>query len=117
MIDAENAEWRGHEITPVAGQQNFADFEIIVRLDDLAQAILQRAVAAIGVGMVALHQFLEARLDLGRGRVDLQPERVERLALGIANRAGFRRGPLGARPRPAPEFAQHLERIARSAAP
>ena len=58
-----------------------------------------RAVAAIGVGMMALHQRLEPGLDLGRGGVGFKPERVERLALGIADDAGFAAAPV-ARLRP-----------------
>ena len=79
------------------------------------QAVLSGAVAAIGVGMMALHQLLEARLDLGGGRVDLEPERVERLALGIADRARLRRRPARrARARAGAELAQHVERIGRA---
>src|ERR1700704_23543 len=61
--------------------------------------------------MMALHQLLEARLDVGPLGVDLQAERVERLALGVAHGA-----PLGLRPglllaRAGAELAKHLERI------
>ena len=72
------------------------------------QPVLGRAVAAIGVGVVALHQFLEARLDLRRRGVDLEPERVERLALGIADRARLRRAPARSR---AQALAEQSERI------
>src|SRR5205085_8824709 len=91
----------------------FRGLEIVIRLDDLAQAILQRAIAAVRVRMVAFHEFLEARFDLSCGRIDLQPERIERLALRVADGARFRRGPLDARAGASAEFAQYLEWIAR----
>jgi len=40
--------------------------------------------------MVAFHQFLEAHLDLRPGGAGLKSERVERLALGVTDDAGFR---------------------------
>src|SRR5437588_681648 len=92
----------------------FRRLELIVRLDDLAQAIFQRAVAAIGVRVVALHEFLEPRLDLARGRIDLQSQRIERLALGVAHRARLRRRTLHSRTRPSSELTHHLERIVRA---
>src|ERR1043165_1766945 len=90
--------------------------QVIVGLDDLAQAILARAVAAVRVGMVALHQLLEARLDPGRLGVGLEPERVERLALRVAHRARFYHRPFDARARTGPELTQHLEWIVGAAA-
>src|SRR5262245_14801348 len=43
--------------------------EIVIGLDDFAQLVLRARIAAVGIGMVALDQLLEARLDLGlRGR-------------------------------------------------
>src|SRR5579885_3180256 len=52
--------------------------------------------------MMALDQLFEARFDLRLGCPDVEPQRVERLALGIANRP-TRFGPrptLGAQPFP-----------------
>ena len=66
--------------------------QIVIGLDDFTQLVFGAAVAAIGVGMMALHQFLEARLDVGAARVLLEPQRMERLALGIADGAPFRIG-------------------------
>ena len=40
--------------------------QIVIGLDDFAQLVLGARVAAIGVGVVALNQLLEARLDLVR---------------------------------------------------
>src|SRR5438309_2611085 len=88
-------------------------FQIVVGLDDVAQPILAGAVAAIGVRMVALHQGLESRLDVGRSGVRFKPEHAERLALRVADRAALRRRALETRPpRPAgPDLAKYAERI------
>src|SRR5213593_3538351 len=91
----------------------FRRFEIVVGLNDFTQPILQRAIAAVRVRMMALYQFLEARLDLGGRRVDFESEGIERLALGIAHHARFRCGPLGAWPSARAELAQDVERIMR----
>src|SRR5262245_24993322 len=40
--------------------------------------------------MVAFYQFLEARLHLLRGGADLQSQRIESLALRVADRSSFR---------------------------
>src|SRR5690242_14747194 len=40
--------------------------------------------------MVTLHQFLETHFYLCRGRADIEPERIEGFALGVADRSGFR---------------------------
>src|SRR5262245_11205683 len=66
---------------PRAASAEAGRLQVIVGLDDLAQAILAGAVAAIGVGMMPLHQELEARLDVGLLRVGIETERVQRLAL------------------------------------
>src|SRR2546421_9210083 len=58
--------------------------------------------------------LFRSRLDLARGRVDLQAERIERLTLGIADGARFRSGPLDTRARAGAEFTQHLERDRKS---
>src|ERR1700731_2679287 len=73
--------------------------EIIIRLDDLDQAILGGAVAAIGVGMVLLHQRLVFRLDGLERRVGTEPHHLQRLALGVEYFSGFDLG-LGPRARP-----------------
>src|SRR5215470_2828186 len=59
--------------------------QIFISLDDLAQPIFGRAIAAIGVRVMALHQHLEAQLDLGGGCSRVEPKRVERPALGVAD--------------------------------
>src|SRR5450830_483948 len=65
-------------------------FQVVVRLDDLNEPLLGGAIPAIGVGMKLLHQFLKAQFHLGRRGADIEPESVERLALGIADLALFR---------------------------
>src|SRR5690606_9840434 len=44
---------------------------------------------AVAVRVVALHLLLEPGLDLGRRGVDLEAQRLECLALGIADRTAF----------------------------
>src|SRR5260221_14212309 len=61
--------------------------EVAIGLDVFPQFIFRGAITAIGVGMVAFHQLLEPRLDVRTGRAILQPERVKRLALGVAHGA------------------------------
>src|ERR1700682_278423 len=91
--------------------------EIIIRLDDLDQAILGGAVAAIGVGMVLLHQRLVFCLHGFQRRVGPEPHHLQRLALGVHHFPGLRLGLAGraARTRPpaatAVELAEHAERI------
>src|SRR5262245_7980479 len=58
--------------------------------------------------MVALHQELEARLDVGGRRMAFQPQRVERLALGIAHHPAFTRV---IRARGTGEVREHSERV------
>src|ERR1700690_1811696 len=90
--------------------------EIIIRLDDLDQAILGGAVAAIGVGMMLLDQRLVFGLDGLERRIGTEPHHLQRLALGIKYFPGFGLG-LGAGPRTRPpaaaavEFREHAERI------
>src|SRR5262245_40610356 len=75
--------------------------EVIVSLDDLPQLVFGGAVAAVGVGMMAFHQFLEAHLDLGSRCRLLQPKSMKRLAFGVMHRsaplglAGLRRARTG----------------------
>ena len=90
-------------------------FQIIVGLDDLAQLVLAAAVAAVGVGMVALHQQLEARLDLGAVGALLEAELVQRLALGVAHGA-LRLDALRVRPpvAAAAKLPEHVERVLRA---
>src|SRR3954467_7681287 len=65
---------------------------------------------------MTLHQFLEARLDLGRLRIDLESQRVEGLALRVAHLPRLLRGFLCVGASAAtPEFAQHVKRIVRRA--
>src|SRR6185437_14827313 len=90
--------------------------QIIIRLDDLDQAILGGAVAAIGVGMVLLHQRLVSGLDVDERRIGAQSHHLQRLALGVEHLARFNLGlgaGTGARPPAAAavEFAEHVERI------
>ena len=76
------------------------------------QPIFGGAVAAIGIGMVPLHQRLEPRLDLGRRGIDLEAKRVERLALGIAHDAALPpRAGLSRRAARAAESPEQAERI------
>src|ERR1044072_1298155 len=89
---------KGADIVSPLRSAELRRLEIIVRLDDLDEAVLGRAVSAVRIRMMALHQFLEARLDLDRGRIDLEPERIERLAFGVVHRARFLRRAF-ARPR------------------
>src|SRR6202051_3271132 len=94
--------------------------EIIIGLDDLDQAILGRAVAAIGVGMVLLHQRLVFGLDGFERRIGAEPHHLQRLAFGVEYFSGFDLGLSGgaARARPptaaAVELAEHAERIGRA---
>src|ERR1700677_4901803 len=94
--------------------------QIVIGLDDFDQAILGGAVAAIGVGMMLLHQRLVFRLDgLERG-IGAEPHHLQRLALGIEDFTGLGLGLAGraARTRPpaaaAVEFAEHAEGIGRA---
>ena len=75
--------------------------EIIIRLDDLDQAILGGAVAAIGVGMVLLDQRLVFGLDGFERRIRTEPHHLQRLALGIEYFSGFDLGLAGG-PHPDP---------------
>ena len=56
-------------------------FQIVIGLDDFAQLVLGALVAAVGVGVVAFDQLLEARLDLGLRRRRREIERIQRLWL------------------------------------
>src|ERR1700677_2642798 len=94
--------------------------QIVIGLDDFDQAILGGAVAAIGVGMVLLHQRLVFGLDGLERRVGAEPHHLQRLAFGVENLPGFNLGLAGgaARTRPpaaaAIELAEHAERIGRT---
>ena len=57
--------------------------KVVIGLDDLSEPVLRAAVAAIGVGMKAFHQFLVARLDLGAGFASVEVERVKGPALEV----------------------------------
>jgi hypothetical protein len=88
--------------------------QIIIGLDDLDQAVFGGTVAAIGVGMMLLHQRLVFRLDGFERGIGTEPHHLERLALGVEYFPGFDLG-LGARTGPpaaaAIEFAKHAEGI------
>src|ERR1043166_741819 len=85
-------------------------FQVVVRLDDLAQPVLAAPVAAVGIGVMPLHQQLEPSLDVGSLGVTFQPQRIERLALRVADRPVlawlFRAWGC-----PAAELREHAERI------
>src|SRR6202165_6246929 len=70
-------------------------FKIIIRFDDFDQAIFGGAVAAIGVGMVLLHQRLVLRLDGFERCVGAEPHYLQRLALGVEYLPGFDLGLAG----------------------
>src|SRR3954467_14416974 len=82
-------------------------FQVFISLDDFAQLVLGGAVPAIGVGMVALHERFETRLDVFDRRPCIEPERIECLAFDIVYGSGLT-APRAARP---PELAEHAKRI------
>ena len=74
-------------------------FELLIGLQDFLQGALARAVAAIGVGVEALHQLLVAGLDRDRVGILVEPQRLQRLARDDADprlRLGGLLGPAGA---------------------
>src|SRR3984957_17728882 len=96
-----------------SGRAAYDRLEIIVRLDDFDQAILGGAVAAIGIGMVLLHQRLVFRLDGLERRVGTEPHHLQRLAFGVEYFSGFDLGlGTGTRTRPpataAIKLAEHV---------
>src|SRR5215472_8794624 len=89
--------------------------EVIIRFDDLSQLVFRGAVSAVGIGMMAFHQFLESRLYFGAGRAVLQPKRMKRLALGVAHGSPFGLGARLCRTAVrATELAQDIEWIRRA---
>ena len=84
--------------------------QIAVGLDDLSQAVFQRAVAAIGVGVVAFDQELVARLDFRRRGRNVQPERAERPRLHVVHLSPLRLGAAGLK-----TVAEEAERVLRAA--
>src|ERR1700677_2199594 len=78
----------------------------IIGLDDLAQFVFRRTVAAVGVGMVALHQLLVFRFDGDFGGLAVEFERKQRLQRQRVVARGLRRvaGSSGA-------FAPHRARL------
>src|SRR6266851_778947 len=108
------------EETPRSARAAHHGFKIIIRLDDFDQAIFGGAVAAIGVGMVLLHQGLVFRLDGLERRVRTEPHHLQRLALGVEYLSGLdlglAGGPAWTRPPAAAtvELAEHAERIGRA---
>src|SRR5579864_8811472 len=79
------SEWRQREALRLPHHR----LQIIIRLDDLDQAIFGGAVAAIGVGVVLLHQRLVLGLDVGERRTWAEAHDLERFALGVHDLAGF----------------------------
>src|SRR5262249_60934757 len=79
--------WKDSGVKDRAGARGLARahhrLQIIVGLDDLDQAILGRAVAAIGVRVMLLHQRLVLHLDVFQRRLGAEPHHLQRLALGI----------------------------------
>src|SRR5262245_2151270 len=55
-----------------------------IGLVDQFELLFRSLVAAIGVGVEALHQLLVARLDLGENRRRLEAEKPKRLLLGAS---------------------------------
>src|SRR6202044_2875567 len=91
------------------GSAEARGLEVIIGLDDLPKRVFGTAVAAIGVGMMALYQHLEPSLDIGSFCVGFKAEHVEGAALGMENLAPPRRRPRMAGP--AAGLAQHGERV------
>src|SRR5262245_10613612 len=76
-------------VTWAGGSSEAHRFEIVIGLDDLTQPVFGGTIAAIGVRVMALHQGLEANLDLNGGRPGLESERVERPSFGIVDDAAL----------------------------
>src|ERR1700732_500135 len=68
--------------------------QIVIRLNDFPQFAFRGAVAAIGVGVMALDQLFKPALDLLFGGLRFEPERIQCLALGIAHHTRLWRAPL-----------------------
>src|ERR1700726_1343329 len=83
--------------------------QIIIRLDDFDQAVFGGAVAAIGVGMVLLHQRLVFRLDGLERRIGTEPHHLQRLALGVEYLACFDLGFAGGAARAWPPATATVE--------
>lgn len=66
--------------------------QVMVGLDDLDQALLRRAVAAIGIGVVPLDHRPVPRLDISERRIDIQAHHLQRFPLGIEKLARLRPG-------------------------
>src|SRR5258705_2025787 len=81
---------RRDEASLTSGRAAHDRLEIVICLDDFDQAIFGRTVAAIGVGMVLLHQRLVFRLDDLKRRIRAKPHHLQRLALGVEYFSGFR---------------------------
>src|SRR5260370_1556407 len=79
--------------------------QIIIRLDNFDQAIFGGAVAAIGVGMMLLHQRLVFRLDGLERRIGAEPHHLQRLALAVENFPRFDLGLAGGPARAPPPAA------------
>src|SRR3990167_1742134 len=81
--------------------------KVVISLDYLPQPVLRAAVAAIGVGMEALHQCLIARLDFRRILVALEIECGKGASFEVLQRP---LGRLGPRPVGPPAPAANAER-------
>src|SRR6266853_1930865 len=92
-------------------------FKIIIRLDDFDQAIFGGAVAAIGVGMVLLHQRLVFGLDGLERRIGAEPHHLQRLAFGVEYFSGFDLGLAGGAARARPPTLSSLNMLNGSDAP
>src|SRR5271166_5831638 len=65
-------------LRPGARSDELVGAQVIVRLDDLAQFVFRRTIAAIGVRMMPLDQVLVTRLDLRLGGVAGEVKRQQR---------------------------------------
>src|ERR1700692_1842630 len=106
----------GRQGSPGVLARAYHRLQIIICLDDLDQAVLGGAVAAIGVGMVLLHQRLVFGLHGFERRISAEAPHLQRLVLGVEDFSGSDLGlsaGAGARPPAAAavELAEHAEGI------
>src|SRR5581483_7918031 len=102
---------------PRSGSAKANGFQVLISLNDLAQLVFRRAVAAVGIGMMPFHQRLEPDLDIVARGLGLKAQRVQRLALGIAHAARLARAAAVALGPPAAELAKQAERVVGVAQP
>src|SRR5262249_20298541 len=105
---------------PAAARTQFAltrshhRLQIIIRLDDLDQPILGRAVAAVCVGMMLLYQRLVFQLDFLKRRVGTEPHHLQGFPLCVEDFSRFSlrlSAGTGAPAAAAVELAEQAERI------